>query len=96
MHEEALEDPGRAILGIAFMILSCGGGIGWKIYRCYRKDKQRRFTQLQLPYPNNSYANSSAIKSTLVPIPIEQCQTTTIREKNCSITSPIPRMSTLL
>ncbi len=40
------------------MILSCGGGIGWKIYRCYRKEKRRKFLQTRIPYPNNIYKNS--------------------------------------
>ena len=47
------------------MILSCGGGMGWKIYQCYRKDKQRRrFIQPQLPDPNRIYANSISPSNT--------------------------------
>ncbi len=35
------------------MILSCGTGIGWKIYKCYRNDQRRKnVQQQQLHYPN--------------------------------------------
>lgn len=54
---EAPQDLGRAILAIIFMVLSCGGGIGWKIYRCYRKGKRRKSIAMRIPYPNNIYVN---------------------------------------
>jgi hypothetical protein len=36
------------------MILCCGTGIGWKIYKCYRNDQRRKNVQQQqqLHYPN--------------------------------------------
>ena len=53
----ANEDPGRAILAIVFMILTCGGGIGWRIYRCTNRNKQRKSLPIPIPYPNNIYLN---------------------------------------
>jgi hypothetical protein len=68
------------------MILSCGGGIGWKIYRCYRKEKRRRLLSTPVPYPNNIFKNSISTpiddhqsnenKFSLISLPIESLENT--------------------
>jgi hypothetical protein len=57
-NESQHQDPGRAIMAVIFMILSCGGGIGWRIYKCHRDNKRRKFIQPRLPYPNSIYTKS--------------------------------------
>lgn len=56
---ENQDDLGRAILAIVFMVLSCGGGIAWKIYRCLMKNRRRKFNP-PIPYPNNIYLDSQS------------------------------------
>ncbi len=53
MSNKSPPNPGRSILGISFLILSCGGGIGWEIYKCCQKQKRRKFVQSPPSYPNN-------------------------------------------
>lgn len=67
LTNESFPDPGRAIVAILFMIISCGGGIAWKIYHCHRKTRRRKFIQPQIPYPNSIYTNTSSI-STIEPL----------------------------
>ena len=51
------------------MVLSCGGGIGWKIYRCVTKTRRRKSNPPStpaIPYPNNIYLNPLADHSTVI------------------------------
>jgi len=40
------------------MVLTCGGGILWKLYRFYRNNNRQKFVQPRIPYPNSIYTNS--------------------------------------
>ncbi len=88
-----MQDPGRAILALIFLILSCGGGIIWRIYKCYRNMQRPKSVQSELPYPNSIFTNriSTSLmnppngQNTLEQIQVQQTKS---NEENCSIIIP--------
>jgi sporulation-control protein spo0M len=57
------------------MVLSCGSGIGWKIYQCYRHEQRRECVQQQ----HSSHKNSMLMSTTV------QLDETDVREIEISI-----------